>query len=330
MNKDVRAFLQLPVLWSCIGALSLALQVAPAAAQWKPTRDVEFVVPFGVGGGADLTARTVARIIAEEKLVPVSIQVVNRAGGGTSVGIAAVANNKRGDPHTLVLINPQSVITPIRIANSRGWRDLVPLANLMLDDYLLLAHRDAAFKNAKELVAWARGKPAQSLSVGSAGPADDMAIAVFEAATGLKFKIVRFDGGGQIQTMLLGKHVDLGSGNPLEFMGQIQAGAIRPLGVFRTTRFPLMSGVPTMKEQGIDTVPFQMWRGIAVPKDLPAEAMQYWQDVMRKVMGSKKFRDYLTSIMATEYALLGADFASFLEKQEALYKDMLARLEKGK
>lgn len=330
MSKHFHAFVQFPMLLSCIGVLSLALHVAPAAAQWKPTREVQFVVPFGVGGGADLTARTVARIIAEEKLVPVSIQIMNRPGGGTSVGIAGVANSKRGDPHTLVLINPQSVITPIRIANSRGWRDLAPLANLMLDDYLLLAHRDAAFKNAKELVALARSKPPQSLSVGSAGPADDMAIAVFEAATGLKFKIVRFDGGGQIQTMLLGRHVDLGSGNPLEFMGQIETGAIRPLGVLRPTRFPLMSSVPTMKEQGIETVPFQMWRGIAVPKDVPAEAMQYWQDVMRKAMASKRFREYLASIMATEHALLGADFASFLEKQEALYKEMLARLEKGK
>ena len=86
----------------------------------------------------------------------------------------------------------------------------------------------------------------------------------------------------------------------------------------------------TMKEQGIETVPFQMWRGIAVPKDVPAEAMQYWQDVMRKAMASKRFREYLASIMAAEHALLGKDFASFLEKQEALYKDMLARLEKGK
>ena len=73
-----------------------------------------------------------------------------------------------------------------------------------------------------------------------------------------------------------------------------------------------------------------MWRGFAVPKDVPAEAMKYWEDVMRKVTASKKFQEYLASNMATPHALLGKDFASFLEKQEALYKDMLSRLEKGK
>jgi putative tricarboxylic transport membrane protein len=317
---------------SAIAALALACALAHswAYAQWKPTRDVEIVVPFGVGGGADLTARTVARILTAEKIVPVSVTINNRPGGGTSVGIASVVANRRGDPHTLVLINPQSVITPLQIANSRGWRDLAPVANVMLDDYLLMAHRDAAYKNAAELVAAARSKPPGTITVGSSGPADDMAIAVFQAATGVHFKIVRFDGGGQVQNMLLGRHVDLGAGNPLEFLGQIQAGTVRPLGVFRPTRFTLMSSVPTMKEQNIDTVPFQMWRGFAMPKDAPADAQAYWQDVMRKVMATKAMQDYIQANMATPHLLVGSEFAAFLEQQESLYKTMLARLAEGK
>jgi putative tricarboxylic transport membrane protein len=317
---------------SAIAALALACALAHSWAygQWKPTRDVEIVVPFGVGGGADLTARTVARILTAEKIVPVPVSINNRPGGGTSVGIASVVANRRGDPHTLVLINPQSVITPLQIANSRGWRDLAPVANVMLDDYLLMAHRDAAYKNAAELVAAARSKPPGTITVGSSGPADDMAIAVFQAATGVHFKIVRFDGGGQVQNMLLGRHVDLGAGNPLEFLGQIQAGTVRPLGVFRPTRFTLMSSVPTMKEQNIDTVPFQMWRGFAMPKDAPADAQAYWQDVMRKVMATKAMQDYIQANMATPHLLVGSEFAAFLEQQESLYKTMLARLAEGK
>jgi putative tricarboxylic transport membrane protein len=317
---------------SAIAALAVACALAHswAYAQWKPTRDVEIVVPFGVGGGADLTARTVARILTAEKIVPVSVTINNRPGGGTSVGIAAVVANKRADPHTLVLINPQSVITPLQIANTRGWRDLAPVMNIMLDDYLLMAHRDAAYKNAAELVAAARAKPPNTITVGSAGPADDMAIAVFQAATGVHFKIVRFDGGGQVQNMLLGRHVDLGAGNPLEFLGQIQAGTVRPLGVFRPTRFALMNSVPTMKEQNIDTVPFQMWRGFAMPKDAPADAQAYWQDVMRKVMATKAMQDYIQANMATPHVLVGSGFAAFLEQQESLYKTMLSRLAEGK
>ena len=243
------------------------------------------------------------------------------------MGIASVAATRANDPHTLVLINPQSVITPIRIPNSKGWRDLVPVANVMLDDYLLLAHKDSPYKNASDLLAAARSKPPGTLTVGSSGPADDMAVAVFQAATNTQFKIVRFDGGGQVQNMLLGRHVDVGAGNPLEYLGQIQAGTLRPLGVYRATRFQLMPDVPTMKEQGIDTVPFQMWRGFAMPKDAPAEAQAYWQDAIRKVMATKAMRDYIDKNMATLHVLTGKEFAAFLEQQESLYKSMLARLE---
>lgn len=316
--------------WALFPVVLAVCGIAPAFGQWKPTREVEFVVPFGAGGGADLMARIVARIMTEEKLVPTSVNVNNKPGGGTSIGIAYVANNKHGDPHTLVLINPQSQITPIRIAGSHGWRDLVPLVNFMLDDYLLITYKDSPYRNAADLVAAAKTKPPRTLSVASAGPADDMAIAVFEAATGVRFKIVRFDSGGRVQTVLMGKHVDLGAGNPLEYMGQIKAGNIRVLGVYRPTRFPLMNDVATMKEQGIDTVPFQMWRGVAVPKGIPADAMKYWEGVMRKVTASKAFKDYIATNMATEHVLIGADFQKFLDQQETLYRDMTKRLQESK
>ncbi len=335
MKHDVRFFHALTprcfpsVLFSAILAIS-GIGAAPAYAQWKPARDVEFVVPFGAGGGADLMARVIAKVITDQKLIPTSVNINNKAGGGTSVGIAYVVNNKHRDPHTLVLINPQSQITPIRIAGSSGWRDLTPLSNFMLDDYLMITDKDSPYQSAKDLVAAARKMPPRTLSIASSGPADDMAIAVFEAATGVSFKIVRFDGGGRMQTMLMGKHVDLGVGNPLEYMGQIKAKNIRVLGVFKPTRFALMDDVPTMKEQGIDTVPFQMWRGVAVPKDIPADAMKFWSDVMKKVTASKEFKEYVATNMATEHVLIGADFQNFLAQQETLYRDMLRRLKEGK
>ena len=82
----------------------------------KPTgsrrKDVEFVIPFAVGGGADLMARVIHKIITEEKLVPVSVALVNRPGGGGAVGIGYVAASRKADPHTLILVNGTTQITP--------------------------------------------------------------------------------------------------------------------------------------------------------------------------------------------------------------------------
>lgn len=304
----------------------VAVAASTAEAQWKPTKDVEFVIPYGLGGGADLLARTIIKIMQEEKLVPTSVVAVNKPGGGSAAGVGYVVAARSGDPHTLVLINPQTQITPLRVKDAKGWRSLTPVMNFMLDDYILMVRKDSPYKTAAELVASAKQKGARAVSVGSAGTADDMSIAVFEAATGAKLNIVRFNSGGEILTALLGGHVDVASGNPLEFMGQIEAGAVRPIGVFRPTRFTAMPDVPTLKEQGIQTTPFQMWRGVAMPKGVKADAVAYWQGVMQKVAGSKTFKEYISSNVATEHVLPGRDFAGFLEQQEALYKDMLERL----
>ncbi|MGQ0663377.1 MAG: Bug family tripartite tricarboxylate transporter substrate binding protein [Pseudomonadota bacterium] len=298
----------------------------PATAQWKPTVDVEFVIPFGLGGGADLLARVVAKIMTEEKLVPTAVVAVNKPGGGSATGVGYVNASKRGDPHTLVLINPQTQITPLRVKDAKGWRDLTPLANFMLDDYLLFVRAASPYKTAAEMVAAAKTKAPRSVSVASAGTADDMAIAVFEAAADIKLNIIRFNSGGEVLTALLGGHVDMGAGNPLEVMGQLQSKSVRALGVYRPTRFAALPDVATMKEQGIDTVPFQMWRGVAMPPGVPAEAVRYWQDVMMKIAASKTFKDYISVNVATEHVLAGDQFAAFLERQEALYKDMLDRL----
>jgi putative tricarboxylic transport membrane protein len=311
---------------SALAAATLLLFVSPSYAEWKPTKDVEFVIPFGLGGGADLLARMLIKVITEERLIPTSVVAVNKPGGGSAAGVGYVVASKRGDAHTLVLINPQTQITPLRVKDAKGWRDLTPVANFMLDDYLFFVRGASPYKNAADLLADAKKKGPRGVSIGSAGTADDMAIAVFEAATGTKLNVVRFNSGGEILTALLGGHIDMGAGNPLEFMGQLQGGQARALGVFRPTRFDALSNVPTMKEQGIDTVPFQMWRGVALPQSVPADAVQYWEGVMQKVAASKAFKDYIVANVAAEHILAAKPFGEFLERQEALYKDMLARI----
>lgn len=304
----------------------IAAAAPPASAQWAPSTDVEFVVPFGVGGGADLLARTVTKIIQDERLVPVNISVVNKPGGGTAVGVSYVAATKGGDPHTLVLINPQTQITPLRVADARGWRDLTPIANLLLDDYILLAPKSSEYADVASLVAAAKSKEPRAISIGSAGTADDMAIALLEAAAGIKLNIVRFDSGGEVLTAMLGRHVDLAAGNPLEFMGHLKNGEAKALGVFRDKRFEALPEAPTLAEQGIQAENFQMWRGIALPADVPPEAVRYWSDVMRKVAESQAYRDYVTANFATWDFRDPEAFRAFLEKQEAIYSELLQKL----
>jgi len=307
------------------GLGSLAIPNLAMAQAWRPTRDVEFVIPFGVGGGADLMARVIQKIITDERMVPVAINPVNRPGGGGAVGIAYVAASRRTDPHTLVLINGTTQITPIMVPNVRTLSEVRPIANVMLDDFLLFVRADSPHQTAAAFAAAARSAPPRSVNFSTGGTTDQMAITVFGRAIGAELNMVNFNSGGEALTALLGGHVQASIGNPLEFTGHLSSGAVRAIGVFRDTRFSDMPNVPTMKEQGINAENFQMWRGVAVPRQVSDAAAEYWTGIMQRVVATEAWKKYLRDNVASEATMVGADFINFLSAQERLYRGLLGR-----
>lgn len=307
------------------GLGSVAVPNLALAQAWRPTRDVEFVIPFGVGGGADLMARVIQKIITDERMVPVAINPVNRPGGGGAVGIAYVAASRRTDPHTLVLINGTTQITPIMVPNVRTLSEVRPIANVMLDDFLLFVRADSPHQTAAAFATAARSAPPRSVNFSTGGTTDQMAITVFGRAIGAELNMVNFNSGGEALTALLGGHVQASIGNPLEFTGHLNSGAVRAIGVFRDTRFSDMPNVPTMKEQGINAENFQMWRGVAVPRQVPDAAAEYWTGIMQRVVATETWKKYLRDNVASEATMVGADFINFLSAQERLYRGLLGR-----
>ena len=305
--------------------LLAAIPFAASAQQWKPTKEVEFVIPFAVGGGADLLARVIHKVITEERLVPVPVALVNKPGGGGAAGIGYMTASRRADPNTLVLINGSTQITPIITPAAKTVSEVQPIMNVMLDDFVFFVRADAPWKTAAEFVKDAKSKPAKTYNFSTGGTTDVMAVTVLAKSTGTELNMINFNSGGEALTALLGGHVHASLGNPLEFMGHLQKGAVRAIGVFRDNRFTLLPNVPTMKEQGINAPNFQMWRGVGVPKGVPAEAAKYWEGVMAKVVASPQFKTYLKDNAASEAPIAGADFEKFLANQERLYRDLLGK-----
>ena len=307
-------------------ALASAAQSSLAIAQeWKPTKDVEFVIPFAVGGGADIMARVIHKVITEEKLVPVPIALVNKPGGGGAAGIGYMSASRKADPNTIVLVNGTTQITPIITPNARTLTEVQPVMNVMLDDFVFFVKGDSPWKSVADFVRDAKSKPPKTFNFSTGGTTDVMAVTVLAKATGTELNMINFNSGGEALTALLGGHVNASLGNPLEFMGHLKSGAVRAIGVFRDTRFALLPDVPTMKEQGVNAPNFQMWRGIAIPKGAPPEAAKYWEGVMQKVAASPQFKAYLRDNAASEASIGGASFEQFLASQERLYRDLLGK-----
>src|SRR4051812_41432646 len=114
-------------------AVSLAwLIAAPAAAQPYPVKPIEMISPTSAGGGSDLVARTVADIIAKEKLLSQPIFIQNRAGGGGAVGQTYAASRK-AEPYTILLAGAGLLTVPLRTGLDVGIDKFQALGVIGLD-----------------------------------------------------------------------------------------------------------------------------------------------------------------------------------------------------
>ncbi|HEX6003237.1 MAG TPA: tripartite tricarboxylate transporter substrate binding protein, partial [Burkholderiales bacterium] len=65
-----------------------------AAAEWAPTKPVEFIIPAGTGGGADQMARLIQGIVAKHNLMKQSLIPINKSGGAGAEGFLEVKGAK--------------------------------------------------------------------------------------------------------------------------------------------------------------------------------------------------------------------------------------------
>jgi len=196
---------------------------------------------------------------------------------------------------------------------------------MALDEYIIGVRADK-YKTLDDLVNAAKAQP-NTISVGGAGTAneDHMSFGLMNKYMGIKLKYVAFNGSGDVMTAVLGGHLDAGIFNPNECLGQIKAGEIIPLATWSTKRLSGdLKDVPTFIELGYPEVIFQQFRGIAGPPDMPAEVLEYYQDVIKKVVESEEFRkDYWEPNMLTPHYLTGEEHQKFINAETEKYTVIL-------
>jgi len=310
--------------------LMLALVVCGAQAQageWKPTKPIQFVVPFAPGGGSDVFARSIDSIVKAEKLSPVQMLITNQAGGSGTIGTTTAAQSP-GNAHMLVTFISGQLTAPMVAGKGVAtFRELSPIANLALDEQLIVVKTDSPYKTIKDVVAAAKQKPGAVIIGGTGtGQEDQMSNRLFEKAADIKFRYIPFNSGGECITALLGGHVEMIWANPSEFVPQWEAKLVRPIVVAKETRLTMLPDVPTFKEIGYD-VTFFFFRGIMAPPGIPPEAAAFYENMLKRLSDSSGWKDkYLKQYMLSPYWLGSKDFTQFAIKNEKDFSDILKEL----
>jgi tripartite-type tricarboxylate transporter receptor subunit TctC len=293
---------------------------------WEPQKPIEFIIPAGPGGGADVMARFIAPLISKYNLSPQPVVVVNKAGGAGAEGFLYL-KGKRGDPHTVIITLSNLFTTPLATGAPFRWNDFTPIARLALDEFVLWVHADTPHTTAAAYLKAASEAPGTFKMGGTGAAQEDQIITVqLEQATGAQFIYVPFKGGGEVATNLVGKHVDSTVNNPNEAVGHWKAGRLRPLGIFDAERLhlPDWQTIPTMKEQGYN-IEYLMLRGIFAAPGIPQDVQSWYVSLFNKVTETPEWSEFTDKGGLKRAFLSGPDFVSWLERTEALHKDLMAR-----
>ncbi|HKW95792.1 MAG TPA: tripartite tricarboxylate transporter substrate-binding protein [Methylomirabilota bacterium] len=321
-------------LWRSLTALVSAFVVIglawpSVAAAWEPTKPIEFVIPAGTGGGADQMARLISLIVEKHKLSPRPIIVVNKSGGAGAEGFLHV-KSKKGDAHTLIITLSNLFTTPLHTGVPFNWKDLTPIARMALDEFILWVNAETPYKTAKEYIAAVKERSGgDRMKMGGTGSAqeDQILTIQLEQATGVKFIYVPFKGGGEVCVNLVGKHVDSTVNNPIECASHWKAGRVRPLAVFDMGRIavPEWKDIPTVKESLGAPISYLMLRGIFGAPDLPKDAKEWYQDMLKKVYETSEFKDYLNQGALKPAWETGPEFVKWLGEAEQLHRDLMTK-----
>lgn len=298
-------------------ALGFFAVPAPAASDF-PKKPVTVICPWTAGGGTDVLLRALAK--EAEKHLGQTITVVNQTGGAGAVGHNAI-RAATPDGYTVGMITFELNSLPPQGLVPFTYKDFDPLMRINVDPAALTVKKDAPYNTLKEFVDYAKAHPSD-ITIGNSAPGSvwHIGAGLMAEKTGINVKHVPFDGAQPAVTALVGGHIKAVSVSVPEVRGQVQAGNLKILGVMDSQRDELFPNVPTFKEQGVN-VTFYTWRGLGLPKGVPADVKAKLADAFKKAYDSKEFKDFAAKASLNLSYQNSADFSKFLEQN---YNDVSA------
>ena len=293
-----------------LAAVVMACGAAAVQAQEKyPSRPIEFIVPWGPGGGADQVARKSSQLM--EKDLGASLPVINVPGATGQTGLNKMLTAP-ADGYTMSVMTGDT-FGLLTDANTKWSLDqIVPAA-------IMIKQPSAFFTSADNLKTWAdvqREGKKRPLKVGITGfgSPDDMHVNYF-AKRGIQLVSVPFAKPAERYTAILGGHADILYEQLGDVKSFLESKKMRPVIIFADERFPAYKDVPVGKEVGHDIV-INQFRSIVLRAGTDATRVKAVSDALAAVAGTSDYRSWLKDQYAEENSFIPASGAVPFMKKE--------------
>src|SRR5882672_62939 len=220
-------------------ALALLFVSCSALPQAYPARPIRIIVPYGVGGSADVYARFLGAKLQENLGQPVVIE--NRPGGGAIVGTDAAAKSEP-DGYTLLMMSNTHTVNETLVPKKPFdlMRDFAPITGVSYSDLMMVVHPSVPASSVKEFIALARSKPG-ALNYASSGNGTPyhMAGELFKALAGVDIVHIPHKGSDQARASILGGQVQMMFDAVPTMAASARAGKVKALATSGSKRSPV-------------------------------------------------------------------------------------------
>jgi putative tricarboxylic transport membrane protein len=287
-------------------ALSACAQVGSNAGGGAyPSRTIELIIPYGAGGGTDLSAR----ILADQLKVALGQEVVvrNVGGGGGAVGLTEVFRAKP-DGYTLGIgTGTNMTVLPNTTEVAYKPNDFAFVGGFLEWQYALLTNRATPVNSVEELQAWAAtpGNRVISSETGGLG-IQTLGVAFLASKLGFTYDVVPSESGNESSLRLLAGDANVSVSSPATNATGLASGDIKPVVV-------MSPSWPELEQKGVRTTQdlygFSLInRNVLIaPPGTPDDVMQKLEAALKSAMADPGVQKKINDLGNPATFLSGAD-----------------------
>ena len=291
-----------------------ALEVS---AQAYPSKPVRFLVPFTVGGGADIIARVIGQKLQEKWGQQVVVDNRGGAGGNLAAELTAAA---APDGYTIFQFNVANAIaiSLYKKLNYDPVKDFSAVSLLASSPFIFLAQPALKAATVQELIAQAKAQPGKLIyaSSGNGGPSH-LAGELLKTMAGINITHVPYKGVAPALSDVFAGQVQLMFAVPASGLPQVKAGRLRALGVTGAKRTPLAPDLPTVAESGVPGYEASTWYGLVTPAKAPRAVVSKLYADVKQVLALPEVQERLTGVGVELIGNSPEEFAQFIKTEIA-------------
>jgi len=305
-----------------LSILSLALLSTfcnPSFAQSNyPNKPINFIVPYGAGGGADSRSRQIAQKMSLILKQPIIVD--NKPGAGGNIGTEFISR-AAPDGYTIGMGNfaPMAVNKTL-FGNLRydPETDLTPIILIEKGPLVLVVNPNSPYKTVQDIVSAAKAKPGVlTFSSGGIGGSHQLSAEIFEQNAGIEMIHVPYKSGSGGLTDLMAGNVTMMFDQMYSAMPSIKADKLRPIAITSKKRSPLLPNIPSFAEVGYPKVEVLNWQGLIAPKGTPKAVIDKLNAAANEALKDPQLRELMLSQGNEIGGGSPAEFAALIKAESA-------------